>query len=40
MLDKLKATISYFKLIFRLEYIETIEKIIGICKMRFIEVLR
>jgi hypothetical protein len=39
VLAKLKAIINYFKMIFRLEYMDIIDKIIGICKMRFIEVL-
>ena len=40
VLAKLKAIINYFKLTFRLEYIDIIDKIINNCKMRFIEVLK
>ena len=38
-LNKMRAILSYFTLIFRMAYLDIIDKIINLCKLRFMEIL-
>ena len=39
ILNKIKALLRYFKLLFRVNYSDFIDKLIDICKLRIIEIL-